>query len=465
MEEILKYVDAHQEAYLEELFTFLRCRSISTRDEGVEECAGLLAGIMEKSGIRTAIYPTDRHPIVYGERIEDASLPTMLIYGHYDVQPPEPLAEWKSNPFEPEIRDGKIFCRGVSDDKSQLYTHIKAAEAWIKTRGRLPVNIKYLFEGEEEIGSPDLLPFVESHKELLKCDVCFYSDSHYHESGRPQINLGVKGLCYVEITLTEAETDLHSMMASCIHNPAWRMIQLLSTMQDAEGNITIDGFYDDVRPLSQSEIEAARKIPSDIEVLKKQYGVKHFLKGRVSEDFYYNLIFEPTCNIAGISAGFTGEGSKTVLPRQAMVKIDIRLVPGQTPEKMFHTLRRHLDGHGFEDARLKHYGMVPPSRTPVDHPYVDVAVRAVQAGFGEDAILFPGIGGVAPDFVFTGHLGVPSIVIPYAAADQKNHAPNESMVLDGFFKGIRTSAALPYFLAKKEEGNERKPARDKGPEY
>ena len=255
----------------------------------------------------------------------------------------------------------------------------------------------------------------------------------------------------MEITLREAETDLHSMMATCIQNPAWRMVKLLNTMRDAEGNITIDGFYDDVRPLNQLEIDAVSKIPSDNEVLKKQYGVDHFIKGRKSDNFYYNLIFEPTCNIAGISSGFTGNGSKTVLPREAVVKIDMRLVPGQTPDKIYETLRRHLDNHGFEDAQLKHYGMVTPSRTPVDHPYVEVAAQALREGFHEEPVIFPGIGGVAPDFVFTGHLGVPSIVIPYAAADQKNHAPNESMVLDGFFKGIRTSAALPYYLAKKTQ--------------
>lgn len=448
MREIFEYIEDHQDYYLDELFTFLRCKSISTRDEGVADCAELLADIMEKSGIKATIYPTDRHPIVYGERIEDISLPTMLVYGHYDVQPPEPLDEWTSEPFEPVIRDGKIFCRGVSDDKSQLYTHIKAAQAWLEVKGRLPVNIKYLFEGEEEIGSPDLLPFVESHKDLLKCDVCFYSDSHYHESGRPQINLGVKGLCYAEITIKEADTDLHSMMATCIQNPAWRMIQLLHSMRDDSGNIRIEGFYDDVRPLNQLEIEAAAKIPSDEGILKSQYGVKGFLKGRNSDDFYYNLIFEPTCNIAGISAGFAGDGSKTVLPKQAVVKIDMRLVPDQTPEKIFRILRHHLDTHGFKDAELKHYGMVNPSRTPIDHPFVEMAAQALRVGFEEEPIIFPGIGGVAPDYVFTGHLGVPTIVIPYAAADQKNHAPDESMVLSGFFKGIRTSAALPYYLSQ-----------------
>ncbi|WP_178314080.1 M20/M25/M40 family metallo-hydrolase [Lacrimispora sp. 210928-DFI.3.58] len=448
MKKIFDYIEAHHDAYLEELFTFLRCKSISTRDEGVEECAQMLSDIMEKSGISTTIYPTSRHPVVYGERIENEDLPTMLIYGHYDVQPPEPLEEWNSDPFEPVIRDGRIFCRGASDNKAQLYTHVKAAEAWLQVEGKLPVNVKYLFEGEEEIGSPDLLPFVEEHKDLLKCDVCFYSDSHYHENGRPQINLGVKGLCYVEITLREAETDLHSMMATCIQNPAWRMVQLLSTLKDPKGNITIDGFYDDVRPLNKLEIEAAGRIPSDEETLKSQYGVKRFLKGRRSDDFYYNLIFEPTCNIAGLYAGFTGDGSKTVLPKKASVKIDMRLVPDQKPEKILEALKDHLCRHGFSDAEIRHYGMVTPSRTPVDHPYVKVAEEALREGFLQEPIVFPGIGGVAPDYVFTGHLGVPTIVIPYAAADQKNHAPNESMVLDGFFHGIRTSAALVYHLAK-----------------
>lgn len=454
MKEILKYIETHKEEYLEELLPFLRCRSISTRNEGVKDCANLLSNIMEKSGIITTIFETSRHPIVYGERIEDRSLPTMLIYGHYDVQPPEPLSEWNSAPFEPVFRDGKIFCRGVSDNKAQLFTHIKAAEAWLKVKGKLPINVKYMFEGEEEIGSPDLLPFVEEHKSLLKSDVCFYSDSHYHESGKPQVNLGVKGLCYIEIVLKEAKTDLHSMMAPCIQNPAWRMVQLLSTMRDEKGNITIDGFYDDVRPLTKLETEAVKKIPVDEETLKKQYGTMRFRNGRKSDNFYYNLIFEPTCNIAGVFAGFTGEGSKTVLPKQATVKIDMRLVPDQKPEKIYELVRKHLDNHGFADAEMKHYGMVMPSRTPIDHPYVAVAADAVRIGFNEEPIIFPGIGGVAPDFIFTGHLGVPTIVIPYAAADQKNHAPNESMVLSGFFNGIRTSAALFQCMAEKEGADE-----------
>ena len=448
MREIFQYIRDNQQECLEELFRFLRCKSISTRNEGVEECAQLLSEIMEKSGIRTTIYPTQGHPVVYGERMEDPTLPTMLIYGHYDVQPPEPLDEWNSPPFEPTIREGKIFCRGVSDDKSQLYTHIKAVEAWTKTKGCYPVNVKFLFEGEEEMGSPNLLPFIENHKELLACDVCFYSDSHFHESGKPQINLGVKGLCYVEITIEGAKTDLHSMMATSIQNPVWRLVQLLNTMRDSEGRICIEGFYDDVRLINDLEIEAVKKIPVNEEDLCKAYGVKEFMRGPHSDNFYYNLIFEPTCNIAGLCAGFTGTGSKTVLPKAASVKIDMRLVPDQEPEKILKALRQHLDHHGFADAKLTHYGMVMPSRTPVDHPYVSVAANAVRAGFEEEPILFPGIGGVAPDFVFTGHLKVPTIVIPYAAADQKNHAPNESMVLDGFFKGLRTSAALPYYLAQ-----------------
>ena len=449
LQPIYSYIEAHKQAWLEELFSFLRCRSISTRDEGVRECAALLRGIMEQSGVKTQLFETARHPIVYGEVLRDESLPTMLVYGHYDVQPPEPLEEWESDPFEPTVRDGKIFCRGVSDDKSQLFTHIKAAEAWLQTEGALPVNVKYLFEGEEEIGSADLLPFVESHRELLKCDVCFYSDSHYHESGRPQVNLGVKGLCYAEITLRETRGDVHSMMAGNLRNPAWRMVHLLSTLKDADGNITIDGFYDDVRPLTPEEVAAAAEIPADEAELKACYGVEEFLKGRSGGGFYHNLIFEPTCNIAGLWSGFTGGGSKTVLPHEATVKIDMRLVPDQRPDAVRDLLLRHLRRHGFGDAQVRFFGQVTPSRTPVNPPYVAVAADALRAGFGQEPVIFPGIGGVAPDFVFTGHLGVPTIVIPYAAADQRNHAPNESMVLSGFFGGLRTSAALPGLLAQR----------------
>ncbi len=450
MKEIYEYLEAQKEAYLEELFAFLRARSISTTGDGVRECAGLLKSIMEKSGIKTTVFETEHHPVVYGEWITSPHLPTMLVYGHYDVQPAEPLEAWHSDPFEPVIRDGRIYCRGASDNKAQLFTHIKAFEAWRKVKGSLPVNVKYLFEGEEEIGSPDLAPFVEAHKELLQCDVCFYSDSHYHESGRPQINLGVKGLCYVEITVTEAATDLHSMMAASICNPAWRLVRLLDTFYDENGRVAVRGFYDDVRPVNGLEQDAVSRIPCDEALLKEQYGVSRFRGSVEPGRFYHNLIFEPTCNISGLVSGYTGEGSKTVLPGQASVKLDMRLVPDQKPEQIYRLVREHLDRHGFEDARLTHYGMVAPSRTPLDNPYVNVAAGAVQEGFEEEPILFPGIGGVAPDYVFTGILGVPTMVLPYAAADQKNHAPNESMVLTGFYKGIRTSAALIWHLGKEK---------------
>lgn len=442
MEEVFAYIESHKQDYLDELFTFLRQKSISTTNEGVRDCAALLRSIMEKAGIRTTIYETERHPVVYGEIITDPSLPTMLMYGHYDVQPPDPLELWETDPFEPVIKNNRIYCRGCSDNKAQLYAHIKGMQAYKEIYGSLPINIKYLFEGEEEIGSEHLPGFVKSHLDLLKADACIYSDGCFHENGKPILILGLKGLCYVELTLKGACRDVHSMRASCIPNPVWRMVGLLNTLKGEDGYVKLDGFYDNVRPLTSLEIETCKKIPVDAEGLKKSYQIKEFVKGRASDHYYYNLMFEPTCNIAGIVAGYIGDGAKTVIPNKVTVKIDFRLVPNQDPNEILNKLRKHLDKRGYTDVEIKHYSMVIPSRTPIDDPYVQLSAKAVEDGFGESPMLFPGVGGAGPNYIFTDYLKIPAIEIPYATADQNNHAPNECMGLDGFWKGIRTAAAV-----------------------
>lgn len=442
MKKVFEYIEQHKQDYIDELFTFLRQKSISTRDEGVTECAQLLSDVMEKSGIKTTIYPTKRHPVVYGEVIGKEGAPTILVYGHYDVQPPEPLELWKSDPFQPEIRDGKIYGRGTSDNKSQLFAHVKGLEAYLKTYGEIPINMKYIFEGEEEIGSPNLEPFADEHKELLKSDAAIFSDSHIHESGKPMTILGLKGMTYVEITLHGANRDVHSMKAPTVPNPVWRMIGLLNTLKGEDGFVKIDGFYDDVRPLLDLEIEAVNKIPMDKEAIMKDLGITKLLQNRTGDHYYYNLIFEPTCNIAGIFGGYTGEGSKTIVPNKVTVKIDMRLVPDQDPQDIYEKLKKHLEKHGYGDAEVKHHGMITPSRTPIDNPYVAVANEAIKDAWGEEPLVFPGIGGAGPNYVFTRNLGIPCIVVPFASSDQNNHAPNENMSVNGFINGIKTGASI-----------------------
>ena len=286
------YIEANRERFLEELYTFLRQPSVSTRDEGMGECAELLAQLMRDVGIETRVIPTARHPVVYGE-IAKPGAPTVLVYGHYDVQPPEPLDLWDSPPFEPEIRDGKIYGRGTSDNKAQIFIYIKTVEVLRAVLGELPVGLKFMYEGEEEIGSPNLAPFVRENKEMLKADLTYFSDSHIHESGRPMIILGLKGMVYVELTARGARIDQHSMRATGVPSAAWRLVWALNTLKTPDNRIAIEGFYDDVRPLTNLERETIAQIPIDEKALKEFFGVDALLPGRIEDGYYFNLISDP----------------------------------------------------------------------------------------------------------------------------------------------------------------------------
>ncbi len=441
------YIRENGDRFLPELFTLLRQPSISTRNAGMNECAQLLAGQMRDVGIATEIIPTPRHPIVYGELLRPGA-PTVLIYGHYDVQPPEPLELWDSPPFEPTIRDGKIYGRGTSDNKAQLFTYLKTVETMRATRGDLPVSLKFLYEGEEEIGSPNLKPFCEQNRERLAADLTYYSDSHIHESGRPILILGLKGMVYVELTARGTREDQHSMRATSLPSAPWRLVWALSTLKDTRNKVLIPGFYDDVRPLTPLERTAVANIPIDATKLKDYFGVDAFLPGRESSDYYFNLVSEPTCNIAGLVSGYIGPGSKTVLPAQASAKLDMRLVPDQRPDDIASKLRHHLDAQGFGDIEIsatQHF--LTPSRTPIDHPAVAVICDALRDTYEAEPIVFPNIGGAGPSYIFTDVLKQPCFVVPHATHDQANHAPNESMDLEGFFHGIRTQCRVFEKLA------------------
>ena len=451
MEKVFQYIHDNEARFMDDLFRFLRCRSISAQNDGVSQCASLLSVMMKEAGIKTTIYPTARHPIVYGEVLTDSRLPTLIIYGHYDVQPPEPYELWDSDPFEPEIRDGYIYARGVSDNKAQLLAHVKGVEAYLKSHGRLPINIKYLFEGEEEIGSPNLEPFCAANRELLKGDLVVMSDSHVHETGRPMLILGLKGLVYLQITLRGANRDVHSMKGGVIPNPMWRMVSLLNSIRGEDGFIKVEGFYDTVRPLLPLEIEAIKKIPVDNDEIMKDLDIDHFLMNRTGDDYYYNLIFEPSSSIAGLYGGYQGPGSKTIIPNEVIAKIDFRLVPDQTPEDIIEKIKKHLIKNGFEDAEVVSFGSLRPSRTAIDNAYVPVMAGAIRQAWGEEPIIFPNIGGAGPNYIFQDVLKIPSAVIPFAPFNQNNHSPNECMTVSGYYNGIRTAAALIREMGKTGE--------------
>jgi acetylornithine deacetylase/succinyl-diaminopimelate desuccinylase-like protein len=446
MQDVSAYVDSQQDRFLAELFQLIRQPSISTQDIGVTECARLLQQQMEAIGIPARLLPTAGYPVVFGEVASPEARRTVLIYGHYDVQPPEPLELWDSPPFEPTIRNGRVYGRGTGDNKGQLFAHLKGVEAILKAAGRLPVNVKFLFEGEEEIGSRNLRDFAERNRELLAADCCYCADGGMLPGHQPSIVCGVRGILYVEVEAVGANRDVHSgNLGPFVPAPGWRLVHFLATLRDAEGRIRIPGFSDAVRPPSAAEREALAKLPFDPSVLT-DLGLPAAAPGE-GPAYHERLMFQPSLNLCGLTSGYGGAGMKTIVPHRAAVKIDMRLVVDQDPDDIFEKFVAHAKAQGFGDLAIRRVGGFHPSRTPIDHPVNQAAVRAVRQGFGREPLSRPCMGGSDPDYVFTRILGMPRVNVPYAPHDENNHAPNESIALAGFFSGIKTSAAFLYEAA------------------
>lgn len=444
MDAIYGYIDTHVDQFIDELKPLLSQPTISTQGIGVRETASLLMRIMEKIGVKSELIETAGSPVIFGEITSPngAGAPTVLVYGHYDVQPPEPLDAWISPPFQPTIRNGRIYARGAGDNKGQLFAQLMAVKAHLQVIGRVPMNVKFIIEGEEESSSPNLERFVSEHKALLKSDFVYTSDGPVHESGRPIVVLGVRGILYVELSTTGANRDLHSgNWGGPIPNPVWRILDLLQTMKDpATGRILIDGFYDNIRPPTEEERNALHRIPLDKARVAKDLGLREELLPS-AEEFYERLMFQPTLNICGFASGYMGKGSKTIVPSTAMVKMDMRLVAEQNPDDIFKKLLRHVKQQS-QDVEVEHLGQMRPSRTPLNNRFTKPIVESVKQATGEDPLVFPSLGGSLPDYVFTGILGIPSIMVPYANIDENNHAPNENLAIDKFVKGIRCLATL-----------------------
>lgn len=436
------YFAENREAHLTELNELLRIPSISALSEhkaDMQKSAEWLADALKRAGMdNVKLMPTKGNPVVYAEWLKAEGKPTVLVYGHYDVQPVDPLHLWETPPFEPTVRDEKLYARGASDDKGQTYMHIKALEALLQTTGTLPLNFKFCIEGEEEIGSPNLDAFVEEHKNLLAADVLVISDTTMLERGKPAICYGLRGLCALQIDVKGAKGDLHSgLFGGAIHNPIHALVELLATMHDQDGNITVDGFYDHVQELTDGERAAFQALGQDEEKARQELGVPE-LYGEKGYSMVERTWVRPTLEINGIYGGFQGEGTKTVIPSEAHAKITCRLVPNQDPDEILALLQAHIQKHAPAGVtvNVQLFDKGRPFVTPFDHPAIQAAARAYEKAYGVGPA-YTRMGGSVPIVETFGRLlDVPVVLMGFGLPDENFHAPNEHFNLENFDKGL-----------------------------
>lgn len=445
---ISSYLSTHRERFLDELKEYLSIPSVSTDSRhkaDVERCAQWVAEHLRGIGFdKVVIEPTDWHPIVYAEHLKAPGKPTILLYGHYDVQPPEPLELWESPPFEPTVRDGKIFARGATDDKGQVFAHLKGLEAHLKTHGNLPVNVKLLIEGEEEVGSPNLGPWVVANKERLACDAVVISDSSMFAPATPTITYGLRGLTYFEVTVQGPDHDLHSgVFGGTVPNPINELARIIAKLHDDQGRVAIPGFYDDVIPLRDEEREEFAQLPFDEENFRSQTGAPG-LQGEAGYTTLERRWARPTLDCNGIWGGFQGEGAKTVLPSSASAKISCRLVPGQKPDRILALARDYIEKIAPDTVTLsflEHHGG-DPVLTDRDNEQVRAAGRALKRSWGADPVFTRGGGSIPVVATFSEVLKAPTILMGLGLEDDRLHSPNEKFNLECFYKGIETSVYL-----------------------
>ncbi|MDE3057471.1 MAG: dipeptidase [Bacteroidota bacterium] len=461
MEQVVSYIDTNKERYLNELTELLAIPSVSSRKEhqgDMQQCAQWIADHMERIGMHSVkIFPTEGHPVVYSEWLEAPGMPTVLVYGHYDVQSEEPVNLWTSPPYQATVRGENLYARGSTDDKGQAFIHFKAVEALLKTNGSLPVNLKIIIEGEEEVGSEHLDSFLEEHKDLLQADLVLISDTSMFEKDVPSICYGLRGIAYMEIELSGPNRDLHSgSFGGSVHNPIQALAEIIASLHDDNGRVTIPGFYDDVRSLTKAERAAYKKLPFTDKKYAGGLGVK-VLYGEKGFTTLERLWARPTLECNGIWGGYTGEGAKTVLPAKAFAKISMRLVPDQRSAKTAKLFEKHIKKIVPKtvtvNVRTLHGG--EPAITPIDSPGVEAAVSALEKGFGKKP-LYQREGGSIPIVVqFKKILGIDTVLLGFGLPDENAHAPDEFLDLNNFYGGIRTSAhffnELPKFWRGKSK--------------
>lgn len=452
MDKVNRYIASHRQVFEDDLAALLRIPSVSADSRQRSEtrhAAQWMAAQFTALGLATELIETGGHPIVYAESPPVPGKPVALVYGHYDVQPPEPLEEWVSPPFEPTVRHGNIYARGATDDKGQMLTHVKSVEAWIKSVGSLPLQVKFLIEGEEEVGSEHLQPFVHNERQTLACDCIVISDMCQFAPGVPAITYGLRGIAYYELRLRGPRQDLHSgTFGGAVTNPANTLATLLADLKDAHGRIQLPGFYDEVVPLSDREREEFRKLPYSDEQFMEQLGVS----GLSGEEGYTSLErrwARPTCDINGLTSGYQGEGAKTVLPARASAKFSFRLVPNQDPHKISVALRKFFEERlppGIEMELVNHHG-APGVVVSLDSPYIRAAAAAIEAGFGRPPVFIREGGSVPIVTAFARELGADLLLLGWGLNDDNTHSPNEKFSLDDYHRGTLASAQLWEELA------------------
>jgi len=440
MGQLYRQVDQHEERALQLLEELATQPSISAENLGLDEMAELCRQKMEEYGIEARLLPTDGGPpVVYGE-IKGAGDKTLLLYNHYDVQPVDPLELWESPPFEPSRRDGKLYARGVADDKGDIAIRLEAVRLWKELYGDLPITLKFIFEGEEESGSPHFYRFVEQNKDLLQADACMMEAGGLRSDGHPSLTPGVKGMLNLQLSVRTARNDAHSAMAAVAPSAAWRLLWALNSLKGPDGRIQIAGFYDNVRELNDLERTVIESNPSTEDAVRSALGIDTFLDNLSGYAWQERLYNGPTCNIEGFLTGYTGSGYKTVLPAVASAKVDFRLVPNQKPLDILEKLRLHLDAHGFADVGIDEvYGAEGPARTPLDDPFIQF-LDALSAEFvGKSTVVVPNNAGTAPMDAFVEVLKIPTAFTFGGSGydGSQIHAPNEHIRIPDLATGIK----------------------------
>jgi acetylornithine deacetylase/succinyl-diaminopimelate desuccinylase-like protein len=439
---------------IDELKRFCEIQSISAHKKMIPEAVQFLEAYIASIGGSIKILDEVKggNPVLYANFNAGPNgnpNKTLLFYNHYDVQPSEPLEEWDTPPFEVTEKDGTLFARGIADNKGDLMARLTAIRILQEQEDGLPCNIKFLLEGEEEIGSPNLPYYLERYTDLFKADACIWEHADKDEKNRVNLMAGVKGMAYFELTCESAEIDLHSKVGPLVQNAAWRLAHALTSMKNVHDEITVKGFYDGIIPPTDIEMEYVKKIPFDEDSFKEMYGLKQPLLTNVSgQDPREALIFNPTITICGLESGYYGEGSKTVLPKKAMAKLDCRLVPGQDPEHILHCIESHFQNHGFSDINVKLLTSVKAYRSDLSHPFVSLMVRTAQEVYDCEVVLSPNNAGTGPMTDFGHNLHLPIVSTGVGWAQSRLHAPNESIRITDYEEGIIHIAYIIQEFAK-----------------
>jgi acetylornithine deacetylase/succinyl-diaminopimelate desuccinylase-like protein len=447
MEQFRAYVEANQDRFLDELKSLCAQPSIAALGIGLEETAASIEHRLQALGARVQRFVIDGGPPILcaelgqGERM-------LLIYNHYDVQPPDPLDEWETPPFEPSIRNERFYARGVADDKGDLLCRLQAVEAYQAAVGPLPLRLRFLIEGEEEVGSPHLAAFAHQHPDLLQADGCLWETGDKDSARRFVLTLGVKGICYVELTVKTATSDLHSMWGGVIPNAAWRLVWALDTLKDPGDRILVDGLMARVRPPTEAERAHLATLPFDEEQIGRDFGFSHFVQDLKGVDLLVEYFYKPTCTICGLKSGYIEKGAKTVLPNTATAKVDFRLVPDLTPEMVVDLLRSHLDRHGFGDVEIALLNGLRPARSTLESFFVQACVKAAEVTYGARPIIYPTSPGSGP--LYTLCRETPAVMAGVSHANAHLHAPNENIYLEDYFEGIRFVGELFCHFSKQE---------------